>query len=521
MFTGGTKKKDKKIMNSIFSMDDIFDENINNNININTSKNNNNIININNSNNKSTNSDSQNSDNDNLFGFENIEAPKEEEFGDFRIIISSTFTSKVSKELSKSKTFQNNVDLLNLIIVNKNNKIKKKLPNLKSYITSIYYTKNNTKDKFNKKTFKSPCQIYDTITKEIISNSDINFSKNSFIYMSYRSDFENLCNLGCGNFTSDCGWGCMLRCCQMMLSRGIIKKELYNDKNITSANILELKKEVLALFSDKFILIRKLKNNKFLSHFYEKYKSKQDVYELIPPYSIYTLCKLNNSAGSYTSDMKMIKSFIEINRQVFNDEYKIVHFGDGTISRQKLLETFCIKRNLLEKENEYKNIKINPMTNNQELNEINNINIEDPINTINVFDYFGVEYCFAKGGFVFISFRLGLRDLDENYYDFIPLLFTKFHNNIGFVSGKRNKAFYFIGFNGDNKLIYADPHLNQKADNDDISSYEIKDLYLLKIKDLSSGITIGININNSTDFQMLISDLQWFNKNYSMIIKFK
>jgi hypothetical protein len=177
-----------------------------------------------------------------------------------------------------------------------------------------------------------------------------------------------------------------------MLSRGIIKKELYNDKNITSANILELKKEVLALFSDKFILIRKLKNNKFLSHFYEKYKSKQDVYELIPPYSIYTLCKLNNSAGSYTSDMKMIKSFIEINRQVFNDEYKIVHFGDGTISRQKLLETFCIKRNLLEKENEYKNIKINPMTNNQELNEINNINIEDPINTINVFDYFGVEY---------------------------------------------------------------------------------------------------------------------------------
>ena len=100
-------------------------------------------------------------------------------------------------------------------------------------------------------------------------------------------------------------------------------------------------------------------------------------------------------------------------------------------------------------------------------------------------------------------------------------MFTKFHNNIGFVSGKRNKAFYFIGFNGDNKLIYADPHLNQKADNDDISSYEIKDLYLLKIKDLSSGITIGININNSTDFQMLISDLQWFNKNYSMIIKFK
>ena len=140
---------------------------------------------------------------------------------------------------------------------------------------------------------------------------------------------------------------------------------------------------------------------------------------------------------------------------------------------------------------------------------------------INIFDYYGEKYKFVKSGLVFLSLRLGLRDLDEFYFDKIPLLFQRFHNNIGFVSGKKNKAFYFIGFNGDNKLIYADPHLNQKADIFDISSYEVKDLYLLNVKELSSSLTIGININNSTDFKILIYELQWFYKNHSNILTFK
>ena len=38
----------------------------------------------------------------------------------------TTDYSRKNPAISKSKTFQNNVDLLNLIIVNKNNKIKKK-----------------------------------------------------------------------------------------------------------------------------------------------------------------------------------------------------------------------------------------------------------------------------------------------------------------------------------------------------------------------------------------------------------
>ena len=108
---------------------------------------------------------------------------------------------------------------------------------------------------------------------------------------------------------------------------------------------------------------------------------------------------------------------------------------------------------------------------------------------------------FSIAGIIFISLILGLRNLDESYFDIILLLFNNFIiiSNLYLVKVLN----LFIWFNRDHKLLYAYPHLNQKAENHDISSYEIKDLYLLDIKELSGGITIGININNSTDFTKL------------------
>ena len=61
-------------------------------------------------------------------------------------------------------------------------------------------------------------------------------------------------------------------------------------------------------------------------------------------------------------------------------------------------------------------------------------------------------------------------------------LFEKFHNNLGFISGKNNKAYYFIGIQNDNKLIFSDPHLNQeitgKIKNDEIAFGIVNDKVL-------------------------------------------
>ena len=447
-----------------------------------------------------------NSEND-FFGFENLESPKEEDFGDFRII------SNDSPELNPFPEIKSDIkenDLLDILILKKESESKKKIANIKSYITSIYFYKHTTKHKFDMKTFQNPCYIYDSSIKEILDDLKINNSNNFFLYMSYRSGLKNLKNVGCGNITSDCGWGCMLRSCQMMLSRAIIKSELYklhkNKKAISNNDILNLKKEILCLFNDKFIPLTLLQNNRFLSNILDKYNGMENQYELIPPYSIYTLCKLNRSSGVYTSDTKIIKCFKEINEQLFINSFGIAHFENGIIQMKKLLETFCIKKDL---------------TTIEEINYNKNDIDEDQTKKETMFDYYGEPFNFCKGGVVFISLRLGLRDLDQDYFDIIPLLFEKFQNNVGFVSGKKNKAFYFIGYNGDNTLIYADPHLNQKAEDFDISSYEVKSLYLLKIKDLSSGLTLGINIHNSNDLKIFINELNWFSKNYPNVINFK
>jgi cysteine protease ATG4 len=47
---------------------------------------------------------------------------------------------------------------------------------------------------------------------------------NSFIYLSYRKNFNKIKSYRTKNFfTSDCGWGCMIRSSQMILARAIFK----------------------------------------------------------------------------------------------------------------------------------------------------------------------------------------------------------------------------------------------------------------------------------------------------------
>ena len=175
----------------------------------------------------------------------------------------------------------------------------------------------------------------------------------------------------------------------------------------------------------------------------------------------------------------------------------MIHLKDGVIYKKKLFKKFCTK---IESETDIKEIK----------------------DKNNIIEYNSEKYMFNKGGLIFISLRLGLHKIESIYVEMLPKLFNNLHNNIGFVSGKKKKAFYFIGMLGD-KLIFADPHLNQKIETDEkkFPSYSVNDLFLMNIKELSSEITVGVAIFSKEDFLQFFLDIEWFNQICPGFIKYE
>jgi len=466
---------------------------------------------------------------DSIFDFENIISPKEEEHGDFTVISGFTIESlngkkkkkknKIvsKKELEKEEELEieeeeedsdddsKSWDLLKILVLTKSKESKKLMGNFKHFLSSMIYNYKPFNDKLTKITAKYPINLFDSQTNYYI---DINNSLFCFLYMSYRSGFFNMKYLGIGDCTSDSGWGCMLRCCQMMLSRGLAKIRLkdYFKNNENSKNIIfdiqknvitKIKQELIGLFFDGKINYNQIRSNLYLAHFFQLYQELADIkgvdtniYEIIPPYSIHALCYLGNFKGEYTSDVRIIKYFLKINDLLF-DSFNMAHFENGHVKKRELIENLLLLDN-------------------------------NKFNFSNVYKFDGKEYIFEKPGLVFISFRLGLQNLDESYYNIITLIFSKIHNNIGFVSGKKNRAYYFIGSNGDGRLIFVDPHFCQKVDEkDNLLSYNIPELYLLNVNELSSELTIGVAIFDINDFKIFIEDLEYLHDNYPNFIRFK
>jgi len=379
---------------------------------------------------------------------------------------------------------------------------KRKKSDIKSFFTGILYSV-NIGTKFDKKFPVFPTYIFNT---KITSNNLYELDKilKTFLYMSYRKGFVNLKEVGCHSHTSDSGWGCMLRCSQMILSKALIEKKLLDLKQNININInddyvlTKIRKDVLSLFIDHYLSIEEVQKYPDYLKFLEllekldniEYKSVQKV---IPPYSIHILCKLGNCSGEYTSDMNMINVISEINSIIFND-INIIGFCVGTIKTKTLFKEFC-----------------------EEYNGSNNINNSDLIT------YNGVDYIFKKGGVIFISFRLGLECITPEYYAVIPLLFSKFRNNLGIIGGIKKRAYYFIGIQGDDKLIFADPHLTQEI-KDNLDEYYktcyADNIYLLDIKEMRCQFSLAIGVFNTKQFNEFLEDAKWFNETFKDFIKF-
>lgn len=311
---------------------------------------------------------------------------------------------------------------------------------------------------------------------------------NKILYFCYRKNFPPISSIKNpkSTYTSDTGWGCMIRCSQMMVARALYK--IFKYQNISTVkslytSLLYFLEHPFTLGSipDTFIPIL----NTYLKRICSKNRKEYTVIKsMTPPFSIHHLCYVgelfHKFPGNWFSDVTLSKIYPVINRH-FNcfENVTFIPFLTTVVKENVINECFS------------------PISNNNK-------------ETYNLTD--GSVVYFNKACIIFVSVRLGSENICNVYYEGIKDLFTC-KQCLGILGGKSGYAYYFIGF--DNKyLFYLDPHVTKNTINYDketspemlLEHYLKKDLLHLAINELQPAFTIGFVIRNLKEFLDLF---QW------------
>ena len=318
------------------------------------------------------------------------------------------------------------------------------------------------------------------------NDEKILYKLGKILLFTYRKNFPKITNYKTKKtYTTDAWWGCMIRCGQMILSRGIYL--FLKSKSINTEQALEY---TVPLFNEYPITIDKL--HPFLNGMIDKYNNinnndKIKIKEFFPPFCIKTLCEVGEiferTAGEWFSDVIITRAFQKIvdYYNLFSNQQlnaKIMIFQSYIDMPQLLKECFVEKK-------------------------------YDPENK-EYMRLHGKYYYFNKVGIVFVNVRLGLDKIPPEYYKGIKELF-KLKSCIGIIGGKTRLAYYFIGYNDDeNSLLYLDPHVTKDSDKevnkDNILGKHInKEIHLLKMTKMSTAFTIGFCFTKYKEFLELYS----------------
>ena len=312
------------------------------------------------------------------------------------------------------------------------------------------------------------------------------------LYFCYRSKFPPIENIKKHNhYTSDSGWGCMIRCCQMILSRALYK--MFKHLNFKTYKAIF---KTLIYFMETPFLLEELPDdfvpimNWFLKQSYTKDPSKEvTIKSFTAPFSIKNICgfgKLfNKTAGEWFSDvyLSQIVDMINTHFKCF-PQLKIL-CSQSCITLSDLVNGMFTKDNTHLK------------------------------NTDNSIMFRDEKWYYNKMGLIFVSVRLGINKIAEEYINQIKTLFSC-KQCIGFIGGKQAYAYYFIGYNESN-FFYLDPHITKETakslkNEKDLSSYLMKDIHWLPFHDLQTSFTIGFMIRDFKEYNEFIKWVEEYTK---------
>ena len=503
--------------------------------------------------------------NNNIIDDENDKKTYRSMFSFSMISKNGDFDSNPNENKTKSKN--KNLDI-RVSDINNNNKIsiwekiKQQISNFKNQLIfnyNIFSGLNNLK--LDAPGLPKEIQIFD----EKYSKQDdklINRLKN-IPWFSYRKDFNQIKEKK-AIYTSDAGWGCMLRASQMILAQGLyrlysikdletfinefiayfydnkipikfirkskddIKDDLKNNDNIINSNKENIDKKKDEELFDDFLIIDATKECRmsFIDISMEMIKGLENMSErksdqkyIISPFSIRNYIKVQKEinakgkkVGEWFSNYDVIKLITEISVQMNennDNDFKIINFSDGAIYVEDIINT-CFKEEDVKIDIDgFENISYSTFEKSEIRFNENNIN-HDLKSNIYVFNK--RRFKFADKFIIFVSVRHGLYHLDEEIFEDILNVFD-IPSNIGLIGGKNSRAFYFIG-KCSNNLLFLDPHYVQSTiPLSAFGTYSIQDtyrpndIYYMPINELSPSFTIGFAIKDMKSFKIFMDNI--------------
>ena len=422
---------------------------------------------------------------------------------------------------------------------------------------------------FNYNIFSSPNNLIN-ISQSLstqIQIFDIKYSKQEDLlnrlknipWFSYRENFEQIKDEQ-NIYTSDAGWGCMLRASQMILAQGLCRLNNIND-------LFDFINKFFAFFYDNKIPIKYMCKPKKPENKEDKKKEKEnkekeneknifnsfeiidkdsdllnisfihltsemveglenmsernsDKEFIIPPYSIRNFIRVQKhinkngkQVGEWFSNYDTIRLITTINKKLNSNkdcDFKVINFNEGVIRINEIIKE-CFE--------EYKDEIIKEQENDFDILSLSNIEFSDIVNDNLESDkyIFNEKKYILKTKFIFfVSVRHGLYTLEEDYDTEVLKVFD-IENNIGIIGGKNTRAFYFIGKCGNN-IIFLDPHyvqetLSIKKIGTDVvhETYIPNDIFYMDVNELSPSFTIGFAVKDMKSFKQLIKKFKEYN----------